>query len=70
MAVRKKTASKPSKPGKRRPSEDARGPGIATAYVSEVLTTCAAHKTPEECPEYPAIKARFEQKRTEWEACK
>jgi hypothetical protein len=43
---------------------------LETAYVSEVLTTCAEHKTPEECPEYPAIKARFEQKRAEWEACK
>ncbi len=42
---------------------------LESAYVAETLSTCAGHQSPEECPAYPEIKARFEAKRAEWEKC-
>jgi hypothetical protein len=42
---------------------------LESAYVAETLAACAGHQTPEQCPAYPEIKARFESKRSEWEKC-
>lgn len=43
---------------------------LEAAYVAEVLSSCPGYKTPEECPAYPEIRARFQAKRAEWEQCK
>lgn len=43
---------------------------IESSYVAEVLVSCSEYKTPEECPRYEEIKARWEQKRQEWIKCK
>jgi hypothetical protein len=42
---------------------------IESSYVAEVLTSCSDYKTPEECPRYEEIKARWEEKRQEWIQC-
>jgi hypothetical protein len=42
---------------------------IEAAYVSEVLRACSSHETPEACPEYKGIRAKFHAKRAEWEKC-
>jgi hypothetical protein len=43
---------------------------LETAYATEVFSTCDGYDTPEQCPDYPAIKARFAAKREAWVSCR
>jgi hypothetical protein len=43
---------------------------IESSYVAEALLSCSGYKTPEECPKYEPIKAKWEVERQKWVECK
>jgi hypothetical protein len=42
---------------------------IEAAYVAETVATCRQYTTPDDCPQYPAIREKYRVQRAAWVSC-
>jgi hypothetical protein len=42
---------------------------LEAAYVIEVLAACDAYRVPEDCPDYPSIRDKYDVRREEYIQC-